>query len=253
MGNYETATDAIDTANSATTNLGAVDAALKAKEATRLVDISAKAVPHGAAYKAADAAGYGLPGSGALGHVGGALAAFGFGMDIANIVENGLTGDNMTSALTNGLGAGSWMAGTAGVAGGAASTVAAPLMAAGAGGLTVGSYGNGVVEKLGWLGKSGEVDKNGEQKNRNWSDLAADWAYDADSTAGTIAGFVAGTVAGGIGAAGTAVYGAGRAVRGGVADGANALGRATGWWGNPLLAGVGGQVAAARATASEES
>jgi hypothetical protein len=169
-------------------------------------------------------------------------------MDVADMVTNGLTGDNVTSAMTNGLGAGAWGAGTLGAAGGTAATVAAPLMAAGAAGVTVGGYGNDVVEDLGWLGESDSVDKNGRRKNRNWSDLAADWAYNADSTAGAVGKFLAGSIIGAGGAAGTAVIGAGRAVAGAATDGGNAVGRAIGLWGSPLFDGVGAQIAGARAS-----
>jgi hypothetical protein len=164
----------------------------------------------------------GLPGSGALGHVGGALAALGLANDIHDMTQNGINADNGISATSNALGVGAWGAGAFGAAGGTAATVAAPLMAAGAAGLTLGSASNSFMSDMGWLGQ------NSDGTGRSWSDMAGDWGAAADEwagggTLGTVAGVgatLAGSLVGTAGTIATAPLVIGR----GIARGASAVG-----------------------------
>lgn len=110
----------IDPLNSGSTVYGGLDAIRTGQEASRLVGLSNKTVPYGSSFQAATSAGHRMPASGALGHFGGALAAFGLGANVGDMVQNGVTVDNALSATTNALSTGAWAASTLGAAGGTA-------------------------------------------------------------------------------------------------------------------------------------
>jgi hypothetical protein len=142
-----------------------------------------------------------LPGSGAAGRVGGPIAAFGLGWDAADIYTNGLNESNSVSALGNGLGTG---------AAAAAGTPAGALMAAGSGGVAVGSRGNSFAAEHGILGQ----DESGD--NRDWSDYWMDNTEQSveawrDITGSDVGGFIGGSLAS---AGHLAVAGGGAAVTG---------------------------------------
>jgi hypothetical protein len=188
------------------------------------LDSFTKVVQHSNAMKAgmssaqAAQSATGLPGSKPLGHVGGALSALGLANDVHDMTQNGLNVNNGLSATSNALGLGSWAAGTFGAAGGTAATTAAPLMAAGAAGLTLGTAGNEYAKELGWAGKGSDG------KNRSWSDMAGDWGAAGYEKGGHWLGIPAlagGILVGGAGAAVTGTMAAGRAV----GRGAKSVGR----------------------------
>ena len=141
-----------------------------------------------------------IPGSGALGHVGGVLAALGLANDLYGISQDGLTNGNGTSAVGNGLGLGAYIAG---------SSPAGMVMAAGAGGMALGNMSNSMISDSGLLGDNEyEHDADGNPVGRSWSDMAADWGTSADEWAGggnwgTAAGLAATAAGSFVGTAGT--------------------------------------------------
>lgn len=206
---------AFNETNNFGTYFGFADQALKVSEAARLA-------PFG--FNAAEAASVTrtLPGSTALGHAGGAVSALGLVDNIYDMSQNGLNATNGLSAASNALNVGSWGAATFGAAGGAASTVAAPLMAAGAAGISLGMASNDWIADKGILGKD-----EATGKGRSWSDMAADWGTAADDAVGggalgTAAG-IAATLGGSIvGTAGT-ILTAPLVIGEGIVDGIGAL------------------------------
>lgn len=170
-------------ANNAGTYFGAADQSWQT-----LQNMMGEAVGLNPAQNAASTTG--LPGSKMLGHVGGAISALGLADNIYDMSQNGLNVGNGMNAASNALNVGSWGAATFGAAGGAASTVAAPLMAAGAAGLSLGMASNDFIADMGWLGGHGS-DPN--KKGRSWSEMAGDWGAAADDWAG---GGALGTAAG---------------------------------------------------------
>lgn len=199
MGFLQRAHPAVQTANDVANNgatlFGAADAGVQVLEHSifNLFDDAANGArglfsPAGSA--AADAAS-GLPGSKLLGHAGGALAALGLANDVHDMTQNGINVDNGLSATGNGLGLGAWAAGTFGAAGGGAATVAAPLMAAGAGGLAVGGLMNRIADS------SYAMDEHGQGTDDRWQQSIIDDAIangeDPTSTWNIIKGGAAGT------------------------------------------------------------
>lgn len=175
----------------------------------------------------------GLPGSKVLGHAGGALSAIGLLDNVYDMTQNGVDANNGMNAASNALNVGSWGAATFGAAGGAASTVAAPLMAAGAAGLSLGMASNSYMSEKGWLGNN----ENGT--GRSWSDMAGDWGTSWDEAAGGgalgtaagIAGVLAGSVVGTAGTIATApmvighgLWNGASAIGGGIGHAASAIG-----------------------------
>ena len=146
----------------------------------------------------------GLPGSGVMGHIGGALAALGLANDAYDMSKRGVNGENGLSAASNALGVGAWLA---------SGTPAGALMASAAGGMAYGGAANNYIADTGTLGK------NVDGSNRNWSDMAADWGTAADEAVGGrrsrhggrpgIGATVAGSVVGTAGAIGTSAMVAG--------------------------------------------
>lgn len=151
-----------------------------------------------------------------LGHAGGALAGLGLANDIYDMTQNGFTVDNTMSGAGNALGVGSWAAGTFGAAGGGLSTVAAPLMAAGAGGLAIGGLMNSIADS------KYALDENGQGTDDRWQQGIIDRAIangeDPSSFGNVVLGGLAGTagqivdvgkgIGGALGAAGSAVWSA---------------------------------------------
>ena len=208
--------------NNLGTLYGAADGVCKAAQAP--INVSTSSI-EGLGPRAARAAG--LPGSGAMSYVGGALSALGLVDNSVDIYRNGANAANVTSAASNGLNVGASVAGILGAPGGAAAGVVAPALGAAALGLTIGSEGNSIAKEKGWLGQN----ESGE--NRNWSDMAADWGrstneaitnYTGSPKLGYVAGMgntLGGSILGVGGAVASSVYGLGSGVKtiaGGMAD-----------------------------------
>ena len=201
MGNSQQVSNPTNDANTAITLYGALDAGL---------DV------------AGNQPGWMGAASGALGAVGGGLAAFGLGWDIADIATNGLGVDNGLSAAGNAMGTGSFLASVGAFGTGATATAAAPLLAAGAGGLAVGGIMNSIADSDYNLFQ----DEQGRGTDDRWQQAIIDNAIangeDPSSLGNVVLGGLAGTagqlvdVAGGIG--------------GGIAAGASAAWSAVTSW-----------------------
>lgn len=146
-------------ANTEVTAFGGLDALTKADQARK-----GAAAPSG------------LPGSGPLGYIGGALAALGLANDVYDMSKRGVNGENGLNATSNALGVASMIPGPVGM-----------VAASGAAGMAFGSQSNKMVADSGLLGE------NVDGSSRNWSDMAADWGTAADEAVG---GGALGTVAG---------------------------------------------------------
>lgn len=147
-----------------------------------------------------DAATTGVGGAGGvMGGIGLGLSGYGLAKNIHNIATEGANEENVPDTLFNATGVGS---GIAGLVGGTATTVAAPLLTAFAAGGAIGGAGNNYAKKKGLAGK------NDEGKNRSWSEMAADWGRSAQEFGGDgligdalgVAGTYYGSLAGAAGA-----------------------------------------------------
>jgi hypothetical protein len=185
--------------NTGTTLLGAADAAVHASEWSRygqaLNGASSSPWWQMPAAVGDDVAGMssGVPGSSALGHAGGAFAALGLANDVHDMTQNGVNVDNGMSATGNALGVGSYAAGTFGAAGGTAATVAAPLMAAAAGGLAVGGVMNSIADS------EYALDENGMGTDDHWQDSIIEDAIANGEDPTSVWNIAKGTAAGTVG------------------------------------------------------
>lgn len=126
----------------------------------------------------AAAIGDGLGGMKALGGMGGlgmGLAGIGLGKSIHSIATEGANGENMSDGF---FGLAGLTAGASTLAGGAAATVAAPLLTSLGVGGAIGNAGNKYAKEKGYAGKGAD----GE--NRTYSEMAADWGIAAKKAGG---------------------------------------------------------------------
>ena len=214
-------TDAANTGNNMTTTVGAMDMAKQARAADQIFDMTNGVSRAEILSKADD---FALPGSGLLNFAGGALSMLGLGLDIDDMISNGVSAENVVSASGNGAGVVSALAG------------ATPLGAATAGwslGTTTGQAGINHARKHGYLGRTNtEYESAG---NRGYDDLAADAGRWVQRKLGD---GVIGDVAGGITTVGTSILATPAAAVSGIASGVESAGRFIFNQDEPLLEGI---------------